>query len=107
MQLEIYKGTQWAFGQGLENGITNNAWGFYGARLDGSKYRIFNDSSSTTGDSTVLPSNVSRPNSFIGKSNWSTNGLFDKSIGILAIYNTALNDGEITEFYNLYKARYE
>lgn len=106
LQFEIYNGASQIFAQGLSNGITNNGWGFYGARLDGSSWKILNATTSTSGSSTALPPNVSRPNSYIGRSNWTADAYFERYMGMLAIYNSALSDSDITSFFNLFRGRY-
>jgi hypothetical protein len=90
----------------LNSGISNNEWGFYGFRADGATYRLFNATMSVTAPSTVLPTNVTRNLNYIGESNWVADALFERYMGVVAIYNRALSDSEITTFYNLYKDRY-
>jgi hypothetical protein len=98
----------------LDNSILNNAWGFYAARLDTSgdswTLRSIDPSGDvvvdTSGESSYVPANIERTKNYIGKSNWPNDLLFEGRMGILAIYNTALTDAQITAFYDLYKERY-
>lgn len=98
----------------LTNCILNNAWGFYAARLDtiGDRWTLRridpsgNGVVDTSGASSYVPANVERTKNYIGRSNWPNDVLFEGRMGILAIYNTALTDAQITAFYDLYKGRY-
>ena len=90
----------------ISNGIANNSWGFYAAKADGSNAAIFNHLSTNSIVSSVLPTNITRTNNYIGKSNWSNDDFFDGSIGVLAIFDRALTDAEIAGFYNTYRSRY-
>jgi len=104
--LEIRQGPTQVFTQSIPNGITNNDWGFYVGRLDGTTYTLFNQSLSVSGSSSILPNVITRNNNNIGKSNWTGDENFDGSIGILAVYDRALTDSQITTFYNQYRERY-
>jgi len=104
--LEIRQGPTQVFTQSIPNGITNNDWGFYVGRLDGTTYTLFNQSLSVSGSSSILPNVIPRNNNNIGKSNWTGDEYFDGSIGILAVYDRALTDSQITTFYNQYRERY-
>ena len=102
----IVNGTSTVLSADLNNGISNNEWGFYGFKADGATYKIFNATMSVTASSTVLPTNVTRNLNYIGESNWVADSFFERYIGVVAIYNRALSDSEIDTFYNLYKDRY-
>jgi hypothetical protein len=102
----IVNGTSTDLVTDLTNGISNNEWGFYGFKTDGTTYKLFNTTSSVSGSNTVLPTNVTRNLNYIGESNWVADALFDRYIGVVAIYNRALSDSEIDSFYNYYKERY-
>ena len=107
LQFELYNDSGTTdFSVGLSNSITNNGWGFYGARLDGSEYKVFNELIKATGSTSNLPANVIRTNNYISKSNWSADDFFNGKIGVLAIYDRALTDEQIISFYNLYRERY-
>jgi len=107
LQFELYNGSGSAyFSTGLSNSITNNGWGFYGARLDGLEYKVFNETTNVTGSNSSLPANVARTNNYIAKSNWTGDDFFDGKIGIVAVYDRALTDAQIMYFYNLYRERY-
>ena len=102
----IVDGTSTVLAVDLNNGISNNEWGFYGFKADGATYRLFNATMSVTASNTILPTNVTRNLNYIGESNWVADSFFERNIGVVAIYNRALSDTEITTFYNLYKDRY-
>ena len=102
----IVDGTSTVLSADLNNGISNNEWGFYGFKADGATYKIFNATMSVTASNTVLPTNVTRNLNYIGESNWVADAFFERYIGVVAIYNRALSDSEIDTFYNLYKDRY-
>lgn len=106
LEFHIYNGSTGALLRSLTSGISNNAWNFYGARADGSNYKILNLASSSSDTSAVLPLNVTRTSNYIGKSNWNGNALFEGYMGVLAIFNTALSDSEITAFLDMYRSRY-
>ena len=106
LQFELYGSGSLSFSQGLTGGITNNGWGFYGGRLDGSTYKVFNECNATTGSTSTLPANVVRTNNYIGRSNWSADSYFETEIGVITVYNRALSDNEINTFFNSYKATY-
>jgi len=102
----IVDGTSTVLSVDLNNGISNNEWGFYGFKADGATYRLFNATMSVTASNTILPTNVTRNLNYIGESNWVADSFFERYIGVVAIYNRALSDSEIDTFYNLYKDRY-
>jgi hypothetical protein len=106
LTFEFYNGASIALTVDLVNGVSNSEWGFYGFKADGATYKLFNATMSNTGSSTALPSNVTRNLNYIGESNWASDSFFERYIGVVAIYNRALSDSEITTFYNLYKNRY-
>lgn len=106
LTFEIYNGASQSLSVDLANGITNNGWGFYGFKANGSNYRLFNSTNSLSDSSSVLPANVSRNLNYIGESNWPGDSFFQRYIGVVAIYNRALSDGEIANFNNYYSGRY-
>jgi len=103
---EIRQGPTQVFTQSISNGISNNDWGFYVGRLDGTTYTLFNHSLSVSGSSSILPNVITRNNNYIGRSNWAGDEFFDGSIGIVAVYDRALTDSQITTFYNQFRERY-
>jgi hypothetical protein len=103
---EIRQGATQVFTSTLTNGITNNGWGFYGARLDGTNYRVFNQSISTTGSTSVLPDNLTRTSNYVGESNWSQDAYFSGNMGVLAIYDRPLSNSQINSFFSFYRSRY-
>lgn len=102
---EIYRGNATGGYRTITNGITNNQWGFYGGRLDGANCKVITLGSSSTTAYTNLPVNITRTLNYIGKSNWGDD-LFQRYISVLAIFNTALSDSEITQFLDIYRSRY-
>ncbi len=108
LELHIYNGTTYALQASLANGIIGNAWGFYVGRLNGSSYFLRNQDISASVVSSVLPVTVldQRTSNYIGRSNWSADAYFEGRIGVVAMYNAALSDAEISAFFDLYKARY-
>lgn len=106
LTFEFYNGGTISLSVDMPNGVVNNEWGFYGFKADGSTYKLFNATMSTTGSSTSLPANVTRNLNYIGESNWVGDSFFERYMGVVAIYNRALSDSEINTFYNYYKERY-
>jgi hypothetical protein len=108
LAFELYNGVSQpiSFSETLTNGIINDQWIFVAARLSGTNYLIKNQSISTSGSSLVLPANITRTSNYIGKSNWFADSLFEGDMGILSIYNTALTDSQILNFYNIFGPRY-
>lgn len=102
---EIYRGNATGGVRTITDGITNNQWGFYGGRLDGANCKVITLGSSSTTAFTNLPLNVTRTLNYIGKSNWA-DALFQRYISVVAIFNTALTDSEITQFLDFYRSRY-
>ena len=103
---QIYNGSSLSFSEDISGGIIENGWGFYVARLDGSRYLVKNQNADASGASTVLPVAVNRTSNYIGKSNWGGDDAFEGRIGLMAIYGSALTDAEIAQFFDLYKSRY-
>ncbi|NBP55371.1 hypothetical protein EBU71_02320, partial [bacterium] len=106
LTFELYNGSVISLSVDLTNGITNNGWGFYGFRANGTSYKLFNHLTSITGSSSVLPTNVVRNLNYIGRSNWAADAYFQRYFGVLAIYNTSLTDSQIDAFYDKYYTRY-
>lgn len=106
LTFEIYNGNTIALSVDLTSGITNENWGFYGFKANGSTYTLFNGTASTTGSSTALPQNVTRNLNYVGRSNWAADAYTERYIGALLIYNRALSDAEIDQVYDYYSSRY-
>lgn len=102
---EVYRGNATAGNRTITNGITNNQWGFYGGSLDGANCKVITLGSTSTTAYTGLPLNVTRTLNYIGKSNWGDD-LFQRYMSVIAIFNTALSDSEITQFLDIYRSRY-
>jgi hypothetical protein len=107
LRFQIYNGLNQSISLNtvLSSGIIENAWGFYVARLDGATYLLRNQNTSTSGSTTVLPANVTRTLNYIGRSNWA-DPYFEGRMGVVAVYNTALSNADISGFFDTYKARY-
>lgn len=106
LTFEFYNGTSMGLSVDMTNGVSNGEWGFYGFRADGVTYSLFNATASTTGSSSTLPTNVTRSSNYVGRSNWSVDAYLQRYLGALAIYNRALTDDEIEQFYYHYTDRY-
>jgi ethanolamine utilization microcompartment shell protein EutS len=105
LSFQFYNGTSTATSMNITIGITSGM-GFYSARADGTTCTLSNQNQTTSITSSVLPSNITRTNNYIGESNWVADDFFDGSIGVLAVYDRALTDAEIANFYNTYSSRY-
>lgn len=103
---EIRHGAEQKLTSSLGTGIINGQWGFYGARLDGTNYKLFNQNNMISGGSNILPLTVNRDSNFIGESNWTGDAFFKGDVGVIALYNRALTDSQINSFYNYYRERY-
>ena len=103
---EIRHGEDQPLTSSLGDGIINGQWGFYGARLDGTNYKLFNQNKMISGGSNVLPQTVDRDSNFIGDSNWTGDAFFEGDMGVIAVYDRALTDSQINSFYDYYRVRY-
>lgn len=90
----------------LVNGVIPNQWGFYGVRSSSTSTKLFNQFTSVTYNTSDLPADVTRNSSFIGKSNWAGDANFSGRLAVVAVWNRALTDREIDDFYRHYKDRY-
>lgn len=106
LQFEVFNGSTATLSAGLPNGVINSAVGFYAARIDGSRYLLKNQLIDISGASTAQLNNIQRNNNYIGRSNWSPDAYFEHSMNIVAIYNTALTNAQIDEFYELFRTRF-
>lgn len=83
------------------NGIINNEWHHYSATITtGGVANIYRDGQLLISGVLALPTNVSRTNNFIGKSNWA-DPLFAGLIDEVRISNVARSAEEITETYRM------
>lgn len=103
---EIYLGSTSAGKVTISGGITNNGWGFYGARLNGTNANVFNQSTFNTTSYSTLPNNIARNNNYIGRSNWSADAYFDGNMGFIGIWDQVLTEFQIVSLYNKYRGRY-
>ena len=107
------------------SGIDDNTWTHWSIVLNGSTCAIYKNGSlytgttstyvastntTTTGTSSavafaILPtSNVTRSNTYIGRSNWSADAYFEGGIADLAIFNRAISAAEVTSMQTIQKA---
>jgi hypothetical protein len=106
LTFQIYDGSLPALRESLINGVINDGWGFYAARFDGTSYKVQNHLTSMVGQIQPFQATSVISSNFIGKSNWANDAYFERYMGIVAVYNTALSDADITQFYDLFKERY-
>jgi hypothetical protein len=109
LTIEVFNGSSSVISYDLNNAINIGSWGFYVTRIggispDGVLLRANTQSQSFDDDN--LPANIERTLNYIGKSNWSADPTFEGNMGIVAIYDTALTDAQITAFFDLFKSRY-
>ena len=107
LMYQIYNGSTLTLNTQLTNGVIPNRWGFYGVRNSSTSTKVFNQFSSSTTNTTNLPTNVARGSNFIGKSNWVGDANFSGKLAVVAVWKRALTDREIDDFYNFYKSRYD
>lgn len=103
---EFYNNTSQVFTYSVVDGVANSAWGFYGGKANGTTYRVFAQNANNVGSNSSLPLTVERTNNYIGRSNWSGDSYFEGYMGVIAVFNTALSDADITAFFDTFKSRY-
>lgn len=92
---------------GVDRIIYNNTNACYAATANGTTVEMYrNGSSLGTLADTDLPTNVTRNNCYIGRSNWVADSYFESTMSVIMIYNRALSASEITQNYNAYKKRF-
>ncbi len=100
---EIYNGGTSRGHCRVTNGILENTWATYAVTLDGSTCIIYRDGTSIFSTAySHLPTNISRSNNYIGRSNW-VDAYLDTGIAAVAIYNRALTGTEIARLSNIQK----
>lgn len=62
---------------------------------------FYNDPSSLSSNDNVLPRTVARTNNYLGRSNWSSDAIFEGAVKYLRIYTTALSSQSITNNTNV------
>jgi len=97
LTVELWNGTGVSSGYcTASNAITNSTWAHYAITLDGANCKIYRNGLLFTSISyTGLPSISNRTASYLGKSNWPSDGYFDSGIGELSLYNRAISSGEV------------
>lgn len=89
------------------SGITNNQYAHYTFTINGTTAIIYkNGVPLVSTNSSALPTNVTRTNTWIGRSNWSGDSYFGGSIDIMRLYNKALSSEEVLQNYNANKSRF-
>jgi hypothetical protein len=99
LSFEIVKPTSDNFYIDLINGITDNTWSFYGAKADGTNFKVLNQITSNTASSNLLPNSTEKNNNIIAVN-------LQGYVSIVAVYNTPVSDADITAFYNTFKSRF-
>ena len=105
---EIYNGVNQtrSFRGTYTNAITNSTWGFFAARIDGTACKLWKNTTSTSSSTTVLPDNITRTQNYIGRSNWPDDSYFNGYMGVVSVYNSPLDDTDVTAFFDTFKGRY-
>lgn len=106
LYFQIYNGSTLSLSTALANGVLPNKWGFYGVRTSSTSNKIFNQFTSATYNTNVVPVSTFRSSSYIGKSNWAGDATFSGKLAVVAIWRKPLTDRQIDDFYNFYKNRY-
>jgi hypothetical protein len=100
----IYPGSGSVFVTG--GNITFNGWAMYTATADGSNMRIYvNGVLAATLPTSQLPTNITRNNNYIGRSNWADPYL-NGNISIGQIYNRALTATEVQQNFNAVRSKF-
>jgi hypothetical protein len=100
----IYPGSASVYVTG--GNITFNGWAMYTATADGSNMKIYvNGVLAATLATSQLPTNITRNNNYIGKSNW-PDPYLNGNISVGQIYNKALTEAEVQQNFNALRGRY-
>lgn len=85
--------------------ITTGNWDFYVMSINNSvKIKLYkNGICCAEHNINNVPLNIIRANQYIGKSNWSSDGLFKGAMNDMRIYNRALTDNEVMSLYLMTK----
>lgn len=104
---ELYNGTTSTGQATVSNGVLNSTLAFYGVTLDGTNCRIYrNGSLLSTISYPYLPSNITRTNNYIGRSNWSVDAYFQTTMGPVGMYDRTISETEMNRIYDLYSNTY-
>jgi hypothetical protein len=89
------------------NAITNGSVAHYAFTMNGTTAVVYKNGIPHTSTTTSqLPTNVTRTNCWIGRSNWAGDSYFQGNIPIINLYNRALTPSEILQNYNATKSRF-
>lgn len=105
-RIEFYLNGAWRSAS-LGNLFTFNTWDCYAGSYDGSNIRLYKNGAlvSTTAFASGTFSNYGGANLRIG--DMGNNGkYFDGNISIASVYNRALSDAEIKQYYEVFRGRY-
>lgn len=100
-----YNGSTQTFQTGVANYIVNSTWAMYAVVANGSSIKYWSNLTNSSISSTSLPVQTTRTLNYVGRSNWA-DAYFETGIGQIAMWNTALNDTQITNIYNQHRSRY-
>lgn len=89
----------------IPDAIPNNTWAFYSCSYDGTTATICINGRFYTQSTTGTIPNVTRTKSYIGKSNWPGEGLWDSGMQVVMTYNRALTQAETIQNYLAFKPR--
>lgn len=103
---QVLNGTGTTLVHSVDNMIQNNAWAFYSWTLDGTTSTVGVNGTYYTTASTAIPTNTTRNNVYIGRSEWSGDSYFDSGMQNLLIYNRALSQAEVTANFNTFRSRF-
>ncbi|MDD4957602.1 MAG: hypothetical protein PHQ61_08200, partial [Candidatus Omnitrophica bacterium] len=97
LYLDIYRGSGHT-ATSIPDVLETNTWMYITVTLDASgNLTVYKNGDAIYIGTTSLPNNVVRNSSFIGKSNWSGNAMFDGAMDDMALYSRALSQDEVRE----------
>ena len=105
MTLEYYNPGKTATSSNI---IVNNTLANYVVTTDGSNAKFYRNSTLITNNSfSLTPDNNSRSQNYIGRSRAAADAYYEGEMAVVAIFNRALTESEITDLYNHYKDIYD
>lgn len=104
---ELYNGASSDLVIQVSSGILNNELATYAVTLDGTNAYVYrNGVQIATTATSSLPTNVSRTENFIGRSNWVADSYFQGDIAVGMLFNRALTAEQIASNHNYFAYRY-
>lgn len=104
---ELYNGASSDLVIQVSSGILNNELATYAVTLDGTNAYVYrNGVQIATTATSSLPTNVSRTNNYIGRSNWVADSYFQGDIAVGMLFNRALTAEQIASNHNYFAYRY-